>query len=118
MNNNGNYQGNQMENSVNTAPQKQPAGGLALASMIVGIVSCALSGYLVGGIVALVLGIVAKKQGNTSGESTCGIITGSISLGLYVVSAITSTIAAFFCIVLYFMFLILVGIMSMPYALI
>ena len=112
MNNNGNYQENQMQNSVNTTPQKQPAGGLALASMIVGIVSCALSGYLVGGIVALVLGIVAKKQGNTSGEATCGIITGSISLGLYLASAI----ASFFFLVLYFMFLMLVAIMFMPYA--
>lgn len=78
----------QQENN-NYAPQEpitsEPPkmNGLAIASMILGIVSlgCCCSSYICG-ILAIVFGIVAKSCGNRSGKSTTGIICGAISLGL------------------------------------
>lgn len=62
---------------------KPPMNGLAIASMILGIVSlcCCCSSYVCG-LLAVVFGIVAKCCGNKTGKSTAGIICGAISMGL------------------------------------
>lgn len=57
----------------------KPAKGLATASLILGILSiviCCLGEPL--GVAALVMGIIAKKKGNSTG--TVGIITGIIGV--------------------------------------
>lgn len=74
--------------------------GLAIASMILGIVSlcCCCSSYACG-ILAIVFGIVAKCCGNKTGKSTAGIICGAISMGLttlmFIVSFLTGMLDAF-----------------------
>lgn len=64
-------------------PPKPPMNGLAIASMILGIVSlcCCCSSYVCG-LLAIIFGIVAKCCGNKTGKSTAGIICGAISMGL------------------------------------
>lgn len=62
--------------------------GLALSSLIVGIVSLVLAwwpvaipiGGLLGGIAALVLGISARKRGQSRLISLAGIITGAVAI--------------------------------------
>ncbi|MBR4031870.1 MAG: DUF4190 domain-containing protein [Clostridia bacterium] len=67
--------------SITSEPPKM--NGLAIASMILGIVSlgCCCSSYVCG-LLAIVFGIVARSCGNRSGKSMTGIICGAISLGL------------------------------------
>jgi len=69
-----------------TPPGPQPASGLATASQICGILSlvlfCCLFFPLP--IAAIVLGIVARVQGNRSGKARAGIICGIIALVLSV----------------------------------
>lgn len=63
------------------APVSEPGKGLAIASMVCGIVSFFFFG-LVLSVVALVLGLVAKNKGYTGGMATAGVATGSVALGL------------------------------------
>lgn len=74
------------------AAPAQPKG-LALSSLIVGIVSLAISWPvaiigIIGGIVAVVLGIVARKKGQSKPMSLWGIITGAAAIVLAIVSLI------------------------------
>lgn len=66
-------------------PQKpaEPAQGLAIASMILGILSFMFM-PLITGIVAICLGCSAKSKGNRSGMATAGIVCGSIALAFIV----------------------------------
>ena len=85
------------------APQKNTrAHGLAIASMVVGIASivlCYCYGIgLIGGIVGLILGIVARSRGNNEGFSLAGIILNAFGIvmgvvGLLVLVAMFSEIA-------------------------
>jgi hypothetical protein len=86
--------------------RRQPVNGMALASMIVGIISvaviaiscacCGAYGPIIGGpisgicaIVAILLGFLSKKQpGSGGGYATAGIICGFCALGLIVVMII------------------------------
>ena len=69
-------------------PVQQPASGLATASMVIGIISLvAALGFFwipvlpqVLAVIGLILGIVAKHQGNQSGASTAGIVLSGIAL--------------------------------------
>ena len=70
-------------------PQQPQKNGLAVASLILGIVSvtCCFCTYGVAGIIGLILGIVGKKQkpGVKSGLATVGIILSIIGLVLAVI---------------------------------
>ena len=72
-------------------PPQPPAGGvnppghgMAIASMIMGILSlvlwCLCIGYVVFGPLGIIFAVVAKKQGSTSGMATAGLVTSIISI--------------------------------------
>ena len=76
------------------APVAAGNSGLALASMIVALVSICIGGGI-GGIVAVVLGHMALNQINRSGgmlggrgQAMAGLIIGYILIGLSVIAAI------------------------------
>lgn len=83
-------------------PMGMPAGnephpqgkGMAIASVIVGIVSVALCLYwfisVPAGIVAVVLGVLARKRGVGAGLALGGIITGAVGFVFGLVIAILS----------------------------
>ncbi len=68
-------------------PAYEPGKGLAIASMVCGIVSFFFFGLILS-IVALVLGLVAKNKGYTGGMATAGVATGSVALGLSLLTMI------------------------------
>ncbi len=79
------------------APGYRPVrtNGLAVASLVLGIVGWALCG--VGSIVAIVLGLVARNQIRASGGqeagdgmATAGVILGCVGLVLFVVAVIVT----------------------------
>src|ERR1035437_5368258 len=78
----------QMPPNMGMPQQSGPGKGMAITSMILGIVSVALCLYwfiaLPAGIVAVVLGVIARKRGVGAGLALAGIITGAIGavLGL------------------------------------
>lgn len=67
-----------------SAPETQPApaNGLAIASLVCGIISILCCGYLLG-VLAIVFGVVAKAQGNRGGLATAGIVCGIVGLGIW-----------------------------------
>jgi hypothetical protein len=72
--------------------QPQPEGGLALVSMILGVVSLTGPGLLLG-IPAIITGIIAlKKNQGSRGLSITGLVTGAVST---VVSILIITFMAF-----------------------
>jgi len=64
---------------------EQPAKGLAVASLVLGIVSFFCFAYITG-ILAVIFGAVAKSKGNRSGMSTAGLICGGIGVVLWILS--------------------------------
>lgn len=50
---------------------EQPSNGLAIASLVLGILG--------GGVIAIILAVIAKKNGNTSGLATAGLVLGIIT---------------------------------------
>lgn len=62
--------------------------GKATASMVCGIVGLVLCCCGPLGIAALILGILAKKDGNTSGKATAGIVMGAIIIVIWLISVI------------------------------
>ena len=71
------YPQNQQMNNI--APE--PGRGLAIASLVLGIVSFFCVG-VIAGIVAIIFGAMAKNQGNKSGMATAGIVLGIIGFVL------------------------------------
>jgi tetrahydromethanopterin S-methyltransferase subunit B len=79
------------ENQHNNSPQPpvvagggNPRGhGMAVTSMIMGILSlvlwCICIGYIIFAPLAIIFAVVAKKQGSTSGMATAGLVTGIVS---------------------------------------
>ncbi len=67
-------------------PASPPLQGLAIASMICGIISffVNLFVFMIPSLLAIIFGAVAKGKGNKSGMATAGIVCGSISLALYI----------------------------------
>ena len=65
-------------------PATEVGKGMAIASLVCGIVSLVCTGGILS-VLALIFGIVAKKQGNKSGMSTAGIILGAIGCALCVI---------------------------------
>ena len=79
-------------------PQQQPAGGLAIASLILGIISIPLGLFFsIGGIICAIIGLVlasmAKKRGNQSGVRTAGFVCSIIGLILSILFFIIGLIA-------------------------
>jgi len=64
--------------------QKRPGAGFATASLVLGIISICLVGWLYG-IVAIVLGANAKRLGYTGAKATAGIVLGIIGIVLSVI---------------------------------
>jgi len=86
-------------------PPRQPSQGLALGSMITGIVGIVAGGCLgpIPGIVAMVLGMSAlsqikKSPGEVGGKSfaTAGVILGAINVAFFVLLIIWFILAAIF----------------------
>ncbi len=71
-----------------------PSKGKAIAALVLGIVSIALCLYwfiaIPAGIVAVVLGVLSRKQGIASGMSLAGIITGALGALFGVVIVVLS----------------------------
>ncbi len=70
---------------ANEEQAEQPAKGLAVASLVLGIVSFFCFAYITG-ILAVIFGAVAKSKGNRSGMSTAGLICGCIGVVLWIMS--------------------------------
>ena len=78
---------------------RPPGSGMATASMVLGILSLVLwtgfIGYIIMAPLAIIFGVVAKKQGSTSGMATAGIVMGIVSIaGAILFSAVCG---AFVC---------------------
>ena len=75
-------------------PAPQGGKGMAIASLVLGIVSLALCLYwfvaLPAGIVAVVLGVIARGKGVGKGLALGGIITGAIGVLFGIILAIFS----------------------------
>lgn len=82
------YQQNYGQQQYQNYGQPQNGRGLAIASMVLGIVSCVFCWvwYIVipAGVVGLILGIVFKKKGGQSGMATAGVICSIVGLALVV----------------------------------
>jgi hypothetical protein len=60
-------------------PVQQPGKGLAIASLVLGIVSLLCFPFITG-ILAIIFGAVAKNKGYIGGMATAGIVCGIIGL--------------------------------------
>ena len=69
----------------------QPAQGLATASMVMGILALTILGVL-GGILGLIFALVARSQGNRSGQATAGLVMSIISLVLWGIGIIACAV--------------------------
>lgn len=84
---------NNLNNNVNQAAATQKTNGLAIASMVCGIVGVFIANLWLG-IIALSLGIVAKNklkifpEQKGKGMATAGIVLGIVDLGLAVLGFI------------------------------
>jgi len=67
-----------------TGGGNEPGHGMAIASMVMGILSlvlwCACIGYIIFAPLAIIFAVVAKKQGSTSGMVTAGMATAIVSI--------------------------------------
>lgn len=80
---------------VYTVAQPKPANGMAIASLVLGILSvlcCCLwflGGGIIPGLVGLILAIICFSKGNKGGVAVAGLVLSIIGLVLSVVSIIT-----------------------------
>lgn len=72
---------------VPTTPIAQPGKGLAVAALVLGIISF-LCFPIVTGTLGIILGCVAKSKGYIGGMATAGIVCGAIGLALWVLMLI------------------------------
>ena len=80
-------------------PEKQPASGLATASLVLGIVSLVLFMFpFITSILAIIFGGVAKSKGNKSGMATAGLVCGIISLIVWIILIVVGISAASFAV--------------------
>jgi len=77
------YQYQQQYQQPYQQPYKPPANGLAIASMVLGIVSFICYGIVTGPL-AIIFGAVAKSKGNTGKMATAGLVLGIIAFALSV----------------------------------
>lgn len=76
--------------SSSSIPGEDPAHGLAVASLVLGIIGllCCTPCSLVG----LILAIVAKSKGSKSGMATAGIVLGAIGIAFSVILLILNAL--------------------------
>ncbi len=77
--------------AVNAAPS-EAGKGMAIASLVCGLVALFCTGGILS-VLALIFGIIAKKQGSKSGMATAGIVLGAIGIALIVIGVIIGIIA-------------------------
>lgn len=73
-------------------PAPEAGKGMAIAALVCGLVGILCTGGILN-ILALVFGIIAKKQGSKSGMATAGIVLGAIGIALAVIAAVIGIIA-------------------------
>ena len=78
------YQPQPYQQPVNVPKPKQPGMGLAIAGMVLGIISLLCFPYITG-VLGIIFGAVAKSKGCRSGMATAAIVTGAIGVGLWLV---------------------------------
>lgn len=66
------------------APAEEPGKGMAIASLVLGILSFFCFAYI-SGVLAIIFGCVAKNKGYTGKMATAGIICGAIGIVLMIV---------------------------------
>ena len=71
---------------VQEAPK--PGKGLAIAALVLGIVSF-LCFPIITGVLAIIFGAVAKSKGYPGGMATAGLVCGIIGLGLWILTLIS-----------------------------
>ena len=76
-----------------TAPARTGQNGLAVASLVTGIVGAVLAWLiavvgLVLGVVAVVLGAVARRNGVRTGQATAGIALGALAIVMAVINMV------------------------------
>ncbi len=69
------------------ATTKQPGHGLAVASLVLGILSFIVAAVICGSL-GIALGGAAKSKGNKSPMATAGIVCGCIGVGLWLLAII------------------------------
>ena len=74
-------------------PVKKPGQGMAIASLVLGILGLVSMGDGISCILAIVFGCIAKKSGNKSGMATAGLVTGIIGCVLSVIGIILYALA-------------------------
>lgn len=75
-------------------PLQEPAKGYAIASLVCGIVSFFCFGIVLG-VLAIVFGNIAKKQGNNGSMAKAGFILGIIATVLSLISLVVCTPLAY-----------------------
>lgn len=80
-----NYQTQQSTWTQNyqSQPTSKPGQAFAIAALVCGICSFFIFGIILG-VLGIVFGIIAIKQGSKSGMATAGIVCGAIGLILYI----------------------------------
>ena len=77
---------------VYTVPQPKPANGMAIASLVLGILSivCCCAGFfgILPGVIGLILAIICFSKGNKGGMAVAGLVLNIISVALAVVALI------------------------------
>lgn len=73
-----------MDHQNQTPQGKVPGKGLAIGSLVCGIISLFVFGIILG-IVGISLSLAAKKQGFTGGIATAGLVLSIIGLALAIV---------------------------------
>ena len=76
-------QGNEQFNDI----YMEPAKGMAVASLVLGIISFFCFAFVTG-VLAIIFGAVAKNKGNKTGKATAGIICGILGIILWVITII------------------------------
>lgn len=80
-------QPNYQPNGYPEQPAAKPGKGFAIASLVLGIVSFFLFGYIAGGL-AIIFGSVAKNKGYPGGIATAGMVCGIIGIAMLVLFSI------------------------------
>lgn len=76
-------------------PEAEPSKGMAIASLVLGILSLIVF-PIITGTLGIIFGGIAKKNGNKSGNATAGIVCGIIGLASWVL--IVACCTCFTCI--------------------
>ncbi len=71
----------------NAPANVQPAKGMAIAALVLGLVGLVVAAVICG-VIAICLAVTAKKKGNTSGMATAGLVLGIIDVAFWLVGVL------------------------------